>query len=340
MVKAIVTGGLGFIGSHLVDELLRRGVYVLVIDDARSPSSPPSRAADANYQLIARSVQDTELYMWGDKKPVDYIYHLANYVGPVGILDHGGDITIDTLSSAQKVATWSKISGASLVDVSTSEVYGDPTRPNNEDSPTAIMPGAGARKEYAAAKIAAEKMLLNSNIDVKIIRPFNVAGPRQRPEGGFVLPRFVLQALTEQDITVYEEDSTPRRAFTHVKDIVNGLIRAAESGWSGRVFNLGNSDNAIGIFELAHEVRNAVSGTKSRIIKIDPVELYGPAYQSAPNKIPDMTTAYMNLGWLPVYGMDDIIKDTIDYWRSLDPLFWPAGFEQAGTTTGDAGHSR
>jgi UDP-glucose 4-epimerase len=162
--------------------------------------------------------------------------------------------------------------------------------------------------EYAVAKMAAETMLLNTDgLDVRIIRPFNVAGPRQREEGGFVLPRFIRQAKAGEPLTVYQPGSQ-RRAFTHVVEAADAIRRAGTLGKPGQVYNIGNPANACSIARLAEEVVDAL-GSSSTVKVVDPVTLWGPAFAEAPDKLPTIDKAVKELGWEPRLTRRQVILD-------------------------------
>lgn len=288
-MKAVVTGGAGFIGSHLVDRLLAYGWSVEVIDTA-----------------LGQSVQDRDYN--GVHVMADAIFHLASPVGPLGVLEWAGRLAPEVIESSRIVARWATENDCPLINVSTSEVYGSGAQDSEDDS-CHFAPPTSARKEYAVAKLAAETMLRNTaELDVRTIRPFNVAGPRQKAEGGFVLPRFVAQALSGRALTVYAP-GTQRRAFTHVADIVDGLMRAYEYGAPGEVYNLGNADNACSIGTLAAEViALAGSGT---IEIVDPRTLHGSAFREAPDKLPNAGKAMRELGWVPTRSREQTILDIL-----------------------------
>jgi len=165
--------------------------------------------------------------------------------------------------------------------------------------------------EYAVAKLAAETALINTTrvtaLDAVIARPFNVAGPRQSPLGGFVLPRFLRQAHFGEDITVFG-DGQALRAFTHVSDLVDGLTCVIERGVRGEAYNIGNPENRIAIIELAELVRKVVP-TAGDIRFVDPKEIYGPLYEEANDKFPDARRA-SEMGWRPRYSVQRTIEDT------------------------------
>lgn len=312
-MSAVVTGGAGFIGSHLVDVLAATGQRVHVIDDLRGfpmtfaiDPQPPVYTFDWPRRVSTewRSIDSVD-------RPLidpDAVYHLAGPVGPVGVLGQAGTIALQIVNDAAKVARWARYWACPLVYVSTSEVYGLQQQPMTEQAPRIIAAGHSARMEYAVAKLAAETMLLNTDgLDVRIIRPFNVAGPRQREEGGFVLPRFIRQAKNGEPLTVYQP-GTQRRAFTHVLDIVDGIVRAGTLGRAGDVYNLGNPANECSIHDLAIEVLDAL-GVGNGITIVDPRDLWGPAFHEAPDKVPDITFARQMLGWEPTRDRATVIRD-------------------------------
>ncbi len=298
-MSAIVTGGAGFIGSHLTERLIADGQDVLVIDDFRSGRT---RIDGAEYLEMPLA------YAPRPSRSPDVIYHLAGPVGPVGVLHEAGRIVPEIVGAADLLRQWALYWDVPLVYVSTSEVYGLQAQPMTEQAPRIIAAGHSARMEYAVAKMAAETMLLNTDgLDVRIIRPFNVAGPRQREEGGFVLPRFIRQAKAGEPLTVYQPGSQ-RRAFTHVVEVADAIRRAGTLGKPGQVYNIGNPANACSIARLAEEVVDAL-GSSSTVKVVDPVTLWGPAFAEAPDKLPTIDKAVKELGWEPRLTRRQVILD-------------------------------
>jgi nucleoside-diphosphate-sugar epimerase len=322
--NVLVTGGFGFLGSHLVDKLLaEEGTRVHVVDNlstspinvdayVRRLGKPPA----LTYDLI--SIED---YVRTHKAPphFDEIYHLASVVGPVGVLAHAGQITRNITDDTYRVVELTKATGARLCDVSTSEVYGGGRDGYcSENDAKIITPKVSVRLEYAVAKLACEVALMNmtkvSDLFAVIIRPFNIAGPRQATKGGFVLPRFIRQALAGQPITVYG-DGKMIRAFTHVRDVADGLVRALRNGERGQAYNIGNPANKITILELAERVIR-LTGSASRVDFVDPKALFGPLFEEANDKFPDSDRASRELGWKPEFDLDTVIRDSLEYIRA------------------------
>jgi UDP-glucose 4-epimerase len=256
-----------------------------------------------------------------DQAEFQQIYHLASVVGPAGVLPHAGRIVQSVVNDTYRLVELALRWQAKLVDVSTSEVYGGGQNGFcTEDYPKLVPAKVTVRLEYAVAKMASETAILNtclvSPLKASIVRPFNIAGPRQSGKGGFVLPRFIAQSLRNEPLTVFGTGQQVR-AFTHVKDMADGLIRAMERGGNGEVYNLGNPENRITVLELARRVIQ-LTGSKSEIAFVDPRDIYGPLYTEASDKYPDATRARRDLGWCPKYGTDWVILDAVEAYRAKE----------------------
>jgi len=320
----LVTGGFGFLGGHLIELLLSDAEnHVHIVDNLSTSPLPLDdllKEIDPTGRTTCSTVDILSFCRTESDRSWDEIYHLASVVGPAGVLPHAGRIAASIINDSAAIADLGLRCGARVVDVSTSEVYGGGQAGYCSESMSKIVPAtSSARLEYAVGKLAAETSLLNlaetQNLDVRIVRPFNVTGPRQSGRGGFVLPRFIGQALSGVDITVFG-DGQQIRAFTHVKDMVTGILYAMRYGTKGGVYNLGNPANRCSILELAEEVRN-ISGTKSKIVMIDPKTVYGPYYEEANNKFPDAAKAIGELKWQPRFGRHEAISDTFNYMKNL-----------------------
>jgi len=323
-MNILVTGGFGFLGSHLLELLLSDPqARVFVVDNLSTSPLPLERLLDelghpARLQYRIGDVDECCLEWTG--AAFDEIYHLASVVGPAGVLPHAGRIAASILRDTLIVADLARRSDARLVDVSTSEVYGGGQEGYCSETMSKIVPAAtSARVEYAVGKLAAETAVLNlcqtRGLQVRIVRPFNVSGPRQSGRGGFVLPRFIAQAMAGAGLTVFG-DGRQIRAFTHVKDLVGGIVCAMRAGRDGEVYNLGNPENQCTILELAHDVL-AVTRSSSDIVHVDPKTVYGPFYEEANNKFPDARKAMRELGWTPRFGRRETVAQTFEYMRRL-----------------------
>ncbi len=325
-MNILVTGGFGFLGGHLLELLLADpGAKVVVVDNLSTSPLPLGRLLDelGHPSRLTYQIVDVEDFCsrWSGE-PFEEIYHLASVVGPAGVLPHVGRIASSILRDTLAVAEVALRCGARMVDVSTSEVYGGGQEGYCSETMVKIVPvTTSARLEYAVGKLAAETAVLNlcraKGLRARIVRPFNVSGPRQSGQGGFVLPRFLAQAIAGMDLTVFG-DGNQIRAFTHVADLASGIVGAMRAGGDGEVYNLGNPENRCTVRELAADAI-AVAGSRSRIVHVDPKTIYGPFYEEANNKFPDARKAIAELGWTPRFGRHEVVVQTHDYMRALPP---------------------
>lgn len=319
--SVLVTGGFGFVGGHVLEQVLREGVgRVHVVDDLSTNPvgvdvllSELPRASGLTYDTI--TVRE---YLEESSERFDAVIHLASVVGPAGVLQHGGRIVSSIVNDTSMLADYALEHGARFVDVSTSEVYGGGRDGLcREDDPKIVPADTSYRLEYAVAKLAAETALINlharTGLDVVIVRPFNVGGPRQSGEGGFVLPRFLAQAHLGLPLTIFG-DGQARRAFSHVKDVADGVIRAARYGTPGTAYNLGNHANVVSVDELASCVIT-VTESASRKQYIDPTQIYGPDFVEANDKFPSAGRAITELGWTPQHNVETVVRDAWAYMR-------------------------
>lgn len=318
--KILITGGLGFIGSHCIQKWKENDWDIVVIDNLSTNAIPTDHFLTKNIEVIGKDILSVE---WNDLPKFDLILHLASPVGPVGVLKHSGNMARIILDDIYWAITGAKCNNCPLVFVSTSEIYGYRESKSylKEDDDKVLHGDFTVRNEYAIAKLLSEIVLtnqakINPDFRYQIIRPFNVTGKYQLPEGGFVLPRFVSQALNNQDITVYY-DGLQLRAFTWVKDIVDGIYLASTAGDSNwnEEWNIGNENNERTILYLAEKVKE-MTGTQSKIVHVDPIELHGPLFAEAPEKIPDSKKIKDRLGWIPTKNVDEVIEEVVEYYIS------------------------
>jgi UDP-glucose 4-epimerase len=314
-MHALITGGAGFVGSHLAERLLELGHHVSVLDDLSSGSThnvEHLRKA-AGFRLVQGSVTDRGL-LEGLVHAADSIYHLAAPVGvqlvssdPLKVIDtnvHGTAVVLQLAAGG----------GKRVLLASTSEVYGRRERmPFREDDDLIIGPPDNGRWSYACSKLLDEFLGLacwkQQRVPVVIARLFNVVGPRQTARYGMVVPRLTEQALSGATMTVFG-DGTQRRCFTHIRDAVRGLIALAEHpDAAGQVYNVG-STNEMAIGDLARRIK-AISGSRSKIEFIPYDQIPDRDGQDLPRRVPDLTKIHRLTGYVPACDIDTILRDTL-----------------------------
>ncbi|MBW0001194.1 MAG: SDR family oxidoreductase [Verrucomicrobia bacterium] len=304
---AVVTGGAGFLGSHLSDRLLMEGFRVIAIDNliTGNPDNIAHLAGNPDFKFIRHNVSEF-IFVPG---PVHFVFHFASPASPVDYLEHpiptlkvGALGTHNTLGLA-------KDKGATFLLASTSECYGDPlVHPQNEDYWGNVNP-IGPRGVYDEAKRFAEAMTMAYHrfhgVDTKIVRIFNTYGPRMRLRDGRVVPAFISQALNGEPLTVFG-DGGQTRSFCYASDLIDGIFRLAMSDYHSPV-NIGNPQEMT-IQQFAEKIRE-ITGTKSRI-EYKPLPVDDPKVRQ-----PDITRARKLLGWEPRVEFDAGIRQTIEYFR-------------------------
>jgi nucleoside-diphosphate-sugar epimerase len=319
MKKVLITGGLGFIGTHCIEKWLDKGWEVHVIDNLSSNAISPEHEIAKKVNLNICNILETS---WDNLPKFDLILHLASPVGPVGVLKHSGVMAKIILEDIYWAIEGAQKNNCPLVFISTSEIYGhrDTKTYLSEDGDKILKGEFTVRNEYAIAKLLSEIVLSNhgkndKNFKYQIIRPFNVTGKYQLPDGGFVLPRFVVQALNQEDVTVYYSGEQ-LRAFTWVKDIVEGINLVSEAPqhlWN-QEWNIGNELNEKSILYLAEKVKE-ITKSKSKIVHVDPKKLHGNLFSEAPEKIPNSDKIKKYLSWEPTKYVDEVIEEVVDFWK-------------------------
>ena len=317
MGKILITGGAGFIGSYCVEEFKRNGWKVSVLDNFSTPVINKDDKILEDVNLIEGNILD---FSWNKLEKYDMILHMASPVGPAGVLKHSGNMGKYIISDVYWGIEGALHNKCPLIFMSTSEIYGyrDKAVYLNEEDDKILKGDYKVRNEYSVSKLLAEVILSNTSkvtdLNYQIIRPFNISGARQQIDGGFVLPTFVRQALLGEDITVFG-DGKQIRAFTHVKDITNGIFKITNNKDYNQNWNIGNPMNEGTILNLAIEVKRKLN-SKSEIICVDPKTIHGPLYEEAWDKVPDPTKIKEKLNWKPNYNIDEIIDDVINYYKN------------------------
>ncbi len=319
-MKALITGGAGFIGSHLAEALLARGDTVYVIDDL----STGNITNIAHLKPFDRFHYTIDTVMNGPvlAELVDYadvVYHLAAAVG-VRLVVESPVRTIETnLRGTEVVLEMASKKRKKVFIASTSEVYGKSTdQPFREDGDLVIGAPHKGRWSYACSKAIDEFLGLaywkERKLPVIIVRFFNTVGPRQTGRYGMVLPTFVRQALAGQPITVYG-DGTQSRCFTYVRDVVDAVIRLSTKDEAvGQVFNIGGNEE-ISIAALAERVK-AITGSDSEIVYVPYDEAYEAGFEDMPRRVPDISRIHRTIGYSPSLGIDQIIERVVEYYRT------------------------
>lgn len=319
MKRILITGGLGFLGVHSILKWVEKGWDIVVIDNLSTNAIDPNHEIAQKVYFIEANILDIDVSIL---PKFDLILHLASPVGPIGVLKHSGQMAKIILEDIYWAINVSRFNNCPLVFVSTSEIYGH--RENKtylSESGDKILHGNfTVRNEYSIAKLLSEIVIdntakINKSFKYQIIRPFNITGAYQLSDGGFVLPRFVKQALNNDPITVYYSGQQVR-AFTWVKDIVDGIYLVSEAPthlWN-QEWNIGNEQNEQTILYLAEKTKE-LTNSQSPIIRVDPKELHGELFSEAPEKIPDSDKIKKLLNWKPTKFVDDVIKEVVEFYR-------------------------
>jgi UDP-glucose 4-epimerase len=328
--RYFVTGGAGFIGSHLLETLVAapQAREIVVLDDLSTGrlSNIEHLVADGSVEFVEGSVTDADLV---DElmKGTDVCVHLASAVGVQMIVNEPLDTLMRSVRGSNVVMHAASRNDVRVLFSSTSEVYGKQSNGGlTEQSDLIFGSPSKGRWTYAIAKSFGEALIYGyvgrHGVDATVVRLFNTVGPRQTGAYGMVLPRFVRQALRGEDLTVYGSGAQTR-CFTHVKDTVSALMLLSENqGASGQTFNIGSS-TPVTIVELARRVIER-TGSQSGLVPVPYEEAYGEGFEELGSRRPD-TTALRNLtGWQPRCTVDDAIDDVIRHQRSGEEWVAPA----------------
>ena len=319
-MRYLVTGGAGFIGSHLCDALIKRGDSVLVLDDMSTGTQRNIEHLLGNpfFEFIQGSILNIEI-LEELVASVDHVIHLAAAVGVFRIVDKPLESLMTNLRGTENILEAAHRHKKEVLIASSSEIYGkNGMGPLNEESDRILGSPLKSRWSYSEAKAIDESMAFfyyqEKNLSMRIVRFFNTVGPRQVGHYGMVVPRFVSAALNNEPLTVYGSGSQSR-CFCHVYDAVAGVLAIIDSSATlGEVFNIGN-DEEITIEALAAEVIE-LTQSKSKIEKVLYEKAYAPGFEDMQRRVPDINKIKRAVGWSPKLSLDSIIADIASHLRS------------------------
>ena len=319
--RVLITGGAGFVGSHLAEALLARGDSVWVLDNLSTGAidNVDHLKSDRRFHYTIDSVVNEPVVAELIDR-VDVVFHLAAAVGvrlivesPVNTIEtnvHGTEMVLKLANKKKK----------KVLLASTSEVYGKSEDvPFHEDADLVLGPTVKGRWSYACSKAIDEFLALayhkEKHLPVTIVRLFNTVGPRQTGRYGMVIPNFVKQALLGHPLTVHG-DGSQRRCFTYVSDVVGALVALADNvAAEGQVFNVGNDREEVTILDLARRVQQRTR-SKSEIVMVPYDQAYESGFEDMPRRVPDLGRIRGLIGYEPKVHLDEILDHVIDYFTS------------------------
>lgn len=319
-MRALITGGAGFIGSHMAEMLLAAGHEVQIIDNLHS-GQLKNLAGIIDHPKLRVAIEDIRNVIVMDRlvSECDLIYHMAAAVGVFNIVSSPIDTIEINVGGTENVLKTARRYRRKVMIASTSEVYGKNEKvPFNEEDDRTLGATTKARWSYAASKELDEFLALAyhkaADLPVVVFRLFNTVGARQRGHYGMVLPRFAGWAVRNETIQVYG-DGNQRRCFCNVNDVADAIIRLSFADQAiGQVFNIG-SNFEITIGELAERVRDRADSA-SQIVKIPYEQAYEAGFEDMQRRVPDIAKINALIGWSPTTGLDDTVDQIIAYQRA------------------------
>jgi UDP-glucose 4-epimerase len=323
--SALITGGAGFIGSHLAELLLGQGIEVFVLDDLSTGSerNVAHLRERRDFHLVVDSVLKSSVVNELVHR-CDVVYHLAAAVGVRLIVEQPVHTLVTNIQGTENVLEHCNRFGKRVLVASTSEVYGDRREPEalSEESRRVYGPTTARRWAYAESKALDEFLAFayhqERGLDCVIVRLFNTVGPRQSGQYGMVIPRFVSAALAGRQLEIHG-DGTQTRCFCHVADTIRALSTLMDApGVDGDLFNVGSTER-VSIDELAQRVL-AATDSSSEIVHIPYDEVYGQGIEDMLHRQPSIDKVNGAVGWSPTRSLDEILEDVIAYIRRA-PVF-------------------
>ena len=314
-MRVLITGGAGFIGSHLADALLAQGDQVVILDNLTTGSSANIAHIEDQIEIHQGDIRDESLV--NDLvKSADLVLHMAAALGVKNIMENTVESVSINFTGSDVVLKAATAHNKRLIIASTSEIYGkNPQQPLNEESDRVVGAPQKIRWTYSDAK-ALEEAIAHTlhrthGLKVTTVRFFNTVGPRQTGQYGMVLPRFVKQALNNEDITIYD-DGSQSRVFCHVEDAVRAVIALTKDDSTiGEYYNIGGVGETT-MRELALKVIER-TGSQSKLVSIPFDQAYGPGFEDMQRRVPDISKVKAKLGWAPSHSLDSIIDSVADH---------------------------
>jgi nucleoside-diphosphate-sugar epimerase len=322
-MRALITGGAGFIGSHLAERLLTDGHHVAVLDDLSTGrlENIEHISDHARFSLTVGSVMD-DAALGPLVDACDTVFHLAAAVGVKLVVDRPIHTIHTNVHGTETVLSHASRGRKNVLVVSTSEVYGKSAAlPFREDADLVLGPPDKTRWGYATSKLLDEFLALGywkeERLPVRVVRLFNTVGPRQTGRYGMVLPTFVRRALKGEPMLVHG-DGTQTRSFTWVGDVVSAIVGLVEDPRTcGEVFNIGHGAE-ISIRDLALKVK-LKTGSHSPIEFVPYSQVFDGSFEDMPRRIPDITKIGQFIGYRPTIDLDEIIDRVVDFWAETVP---------------------
>ena len=308
-MRAFITGGAGFIGSHLADSLLARGDTVIILDNLSTGSRNNIGHLEGKFTIHEGDIRDKDLV---DKlvQESDIVVHMAAALGVKNIMEHTIESIDRNFSGSEVVLNAATKHNKRLIIASTSEIYGkNPNQPLNEESDRVVGAPQKIRWTYSDAKALEEAVAhtlhKTHGLKVTTVRFFNTVGPRQTGQYGMVVPRFIQAALKNEDIIIYD-DGSQSRVFCHVEDAVKAVLTLADTDSTiGDYFNVGGTGETT-IKELAEKIIERTNSTSA--IKFIPyTDAYPAGFEDMQRRVPDITKIKNTIGWQPTHTLDSII---------------------------------
>jgi UDP-glucose 4-epimerase len=313
-VKTLITGGAGFIGSHLCDALLAQGHQVSILDNMSTGSATNIAHIKDQIEIHQGDIRDVDLV---EKlmATADLVLHMAAALGVNTILENPIESVSTNFTGSEVVLTAATKSNKRIIIASTSEIYGkNPNQPLNEESDRLVGAPQKIRWTYSDAKAleeaVAHSLFLTKQLKVTTVRLFNTVGPRQTGRYGMVVPRFINSAINNEPITIYG-DGTQSRVFCHVADAVRAILTIATTDTTvGEVYNIGGVGETT-IKQLAEKIIERTN-SKSTITYTPYSQAYKVGYEDMQRRVPDISKIKSSVGWSPTKALDNIIDDVVN----------------------------